>query len=91
MNKDEEVKKEIKDAAKRVFVMEDLNKTTMEDIAQRSRKKKAFVYFFKSKEEIFFLEIPQLDKLNNILMKAKAAIEGINSPKDKLKLTPTLP
>lgn len=85
MNKDEEVKKEIKDAAKRVFRKWGLNKTTMEDIAHEAGKgKSTLYYYFKSKEEIF--ENVSIDELNNILMKAKAAIEGINSPKDKLKV-----
>lgn len=85
MNKDEAVKNAIKDAAKRVFSKWGLNKTTMEDIAHEAGKAKSTLYYyFKSKEEIF--ENLSIDELNIILFKAKAAIIGINSPKDKLKV-----
>jgi len=57
----------------------------MEDIAHEAGKAKSTLYYyFKSKEEIF--ENLSIDELNIILFKAKAAIIGINSPKDKLKV-----
>jgi AcrR family transcriptional regulator len=84
MNKDEEIKDAIKDAAKRVFSKWGLNKTTMEDIAHEAGKgKSTLYYYFKSKEEIF--ENVAIDELTSISKKAKAAIDGIASPKDKLK------
>ena len=84
MNKDEEVKCSIIDAAKRVFLKWGLNKTTMEDIAHEAGKgKSTLYYYFRSKEEI--LENVIIDELDSISIKAKTAIEGIDSPKDKLK------
>lgn len=84
MNKDEEVRSAIKDAAKSVFRKWGLNKTTMEDIAHEAGKgKSTLYYYFKSKEEIF--DNIAIDELNGISLKAKAAIEGIDSPKEKLK------
>jgi len=85
MNKDEDVKNSIKDAARRVFLKWGLNKTTMEDIAHEAGKgKSTLYYYFKSKDEIF--ENIAIDEYSGILIKAKAAIEGVDSPKDKLKL-----
>jgi AcrR family transcriptional regulator len=84
MNKDVEIKGAIKDAAKRVFSKWGLNKTTMEDIAHEAGKgKSTLYYYFKSKEEIF--ENVAIDELTSIIKKAKAGIEDIASPKDKLK------
>lgn len=85
MNKDEEVKQVILEAAKRAVVKWGLNKTTMEDIAHEAGKgKSTLYYYFKSKEEIF--ETVAIDEFNSISAKSKAAIEGIGSPKDKLKV-----
>ncbi|MGV8056718.1 MAG: TetR/AcrR family transcriptional regulator [Smithellaceae bacterium] len=85
MNKDEKVKCSIINAAKRVFLKWGLNKTTMEDIAHEAGKgKSTLYYYFKSKEELF--ENVAIDELNSIRIKAKAAIAGIDSPKDKLKI-----
>jgi AcrR family transcriptional regulator len=82
--KDEKVKAAIKDAAKRVFLKWGLDKTTMEDIAQEAGKgKSTLYYYFKSKEEIF--ENLVIDDLHSISMKAKAAMVGIISPKEKVK------
>lgn len=84
MNRDKEVESAIKDAARRVFIKWGLNKTTMEDIAQEAGKgKSTLYYYFKSKEDIF--ETVAVDELNSIYNKARAAIEQIDSPKDRLK------
>lgn len=84
MNRDEEVKQAIKDAARRVFAKWGLNKTTMEDIASEAGKgKSTLYYYFKSKEEIF--ETVAIDELNRISLKACTSIAAIDSPKDKMK------
>lgn len=84
VNKDEEVKKEIIEAAKVVFQKWGLKKTTMEDIAKEAGKgKSTLYYYFKSKEEIF--EMLAKAEINNILYKSKNAITLVNSAKDKLK------
>ena len=70
VNKDEEVKKEIIEAAKVVFQKWGLKKTTMEDIAKEAGKgKSTLYYYFKSKEEIF--EMLAKAEINNILYKSK--------------------
>jgi len=84
MNKDEEVKSAILEAAKRVFNKWGLNKTTMEDISHEAGKgKSTLYYYYKSKEEI--LETLALSELTNIAVRARAAIGSIDSPKEKLK------
>ena len=91
MNKDEKVKFEILEAARKVFQKWGINKTTMEDIAAESGKgKSTLYYYFKSKHEIFE-EIAQneIQKISNIALNK---INLVMSPKEKLKnyLTSTL-
>jgi len=84
LSKDEEVKKAILVAAKRVFKKWGLHKTTMEDIAHEAGKgKSTLYYYFKCKDEIFELLIKT--ELNIILTKVKTTINQISSSKDKLK------
>lgn len=84
ISKDEIVKAAILQAAERVFQKWGLNKTTMEDIAKEAGKgKSTLYYYYKSKEEIFETVIMTL--FNEILIKAKKMIQGVNSPKDQLK------
>lgn len=83
-NKDEEVKKAILEAAKRVFQKWGLNKTTMEDIAHEAGKgKSTLYYYFKSKDEIFELLIKT--ELKIIINKGKDFISKLSSSKEKLK------
>jgi AcrR family transcriptional regulator len=82
--KDDEVRKAIFEAAKRVFQKWGLNKTTMEDIAREAGKgKSTLYYYYKSKEEIF--ETVVTTELSDILSKVKSLIANIESPKEKLK------
>ncbi|MBU0475476.1 MAG: TetR/AcrR family transcriptional regulator [Bacteroidetes bacterium] len=84
MNKDEEVKSAILEAAKRVFQKWGLNKTTMEDIAHEAGKgKSTLYYYFKSKDEIFELLVQV--ELSNIIHKAKSSTVDLISSKEKLK------
>src|SRR5690554_1784783 len=82
-HKDEEVKKAIHDAARRVFQKWGLNKTTMEDIAHEAGKgKSTLYYYYKSKEEIF--ESVIVKEFSDIVDKAKAGADEIVSAKEKL-------
>lgn len=84
LNRDEEVKAAILEAAKCVFQKWGLNKTTMEDIAHEAGKgKSTLYYYFKSKDEIFELLVKT--ELNTIIIKGKTFINQINSSKEKLK------
>jgi len=84
LSKDEIVKAEILQAAANVFQKWGFNKTTMEDIAHEARKgKSTLYYYYKSKEEI--LEVLATKELNAILERTRAAVEKIDSAKDKLK------
>jgi AcrR family transcriptional regulator len=84
LNKDEEVKNSIIEAAKRVLQKWGLNKSTMEDIAHEAGKgKSTLYYYYKSKDEIF--EAVAKTELNNIIIKAKSATINVSSPKEKLK------
>lgn len=84
ISKDEEVKKAILEAAKRVFQKWGLNKTTMEDIAHEAGKgKSTLYYYFKSKDEIFELLVKT--ELNIIIIKGKDFISKFSSSKEKLK------
>ncbi len=84
ITKDEEVKKAILEAAKRVFQKWGLHKTTMEDIAHEAGKgKSTLYYYFKSKEEIF--ETVVLIVFSEIVEKAKSGTIEIKTAKAKLK------
>jgi AcrR family transcriptional regulator len=84
INKDEEVKNSILEAAKRVFQKWGLNKTTMEDIAHEAGKgKSTLYYYYKSKDEIF--ETLAISELNNCIVKANFSVSGIASAKEKLR------
>ncbi|MGD8778722.1 MAG: helix-turn-helix domain-containing protein [Ignavibacteria bacterium] len=84
INKDEEVKIAIMEAAKRVFQKWGLNKTTMEDIAHEAGKgKSTLYYYYKSKDELF--KEFAISELNLIINKAKASIDQISSARAKLK------
>jgi len=82
--RDENVKKEILEAAKRAFQIWGLNKTTMEDIAREANKGKSTLYnYYDSKEEIF--ESLAMQELAQILRAAKDAVAGNSSAKEKLR------
>ena len=84
LSKDETVKAEILQAAENVFQKWGFNKTTMEDIAPEAGKGKSTIYYYyKSKEEIF--EVLAAKELNAIFERTKAAIDKIDSSKEKLK------
>jgi AcrR family transcriptional regulator len=84
LSKDEEVKKNILEAAKRVFQKWGLNKTTMEDIAHEAGKgKSTLYYYFRSKEEIFE-EVVKIE-FASIIDKARYATQDVVSSKEKLK------
>jgi AcrR family transcriptional regulator len=83
-SKDEEVKNNILEAAKRVFQKWGLNKTTMEDIAHEVGKgKSTLYYYYRSKEEIF--EEVVKNEFASIIGEAKSAAKDAVSSKDKLK------
>lgn len=83
LSKDEEVKKAILDAAKRVFQKWGLNKTTMQDIAEEAGKgKSTLYYYYKSKEEIF--EAFVVEEQATLVKKTKEAISNIDSPRKKI-------
>lgn len=82
--KDDEVKKVILDAARRVFQKWGMNKTTMEDIAREAGKgKSTLYYYYKSKDEIFDTVVTY--EFNQILDAAKESIAKYNSAKEKLR------
>jgi AcrR family transcriptional regulator len=84
MHKVDEVQLEILEAAKRIFQRWGLKKATMEDIAAEAGKAKSTLYYYyKSKEEIFDAAVMQ--EISNILVRAKAAVAAIESPKQRLK------
>lgn len=84
LNKDDEVKSAILEAARRVFQKWGLNKTTMEDIAHEAGKgKSTLYYYYKSKDEIF--HALAIDEFNTIIGKAKSSIDRIQSAKEKLR------
>jgi AcrR family transcriptional regulator len=84
INKDEEVKNSILEAAKRVFQKWGLNKTTMEDIAHEAGKgKSTLYYYYKSKDELF--ETLAMIEFNSCISKANSSVREINSAKEKLK------
>ncbi len=84
LQRDEEVKRAILDAAKRVFQKWGMGKTTMEDIAQEAGKGKSTLYnYFESKEEIF--ESLMMEELANVIRASKLAAGSANTAKDKLK------
>jgi AcrR family transcriptional regulator len=84
LNKDEIVKQEILEAARRVFQKWGLNKTTMEDIAREAGKgKSTLYYYYKSKDEIF--ETLAISEIKNVIDIARDAISNITSAKQKLK------
>ena len=84
INKDDEVKKIILEAAKKAFQKWGLYKTTMEDIAKEAGKgKSTLYYYYKNKDEIFDLIVH--DEMSAALAKTKKIIEKVDSAKEKLK------
>ena len=84
INKDEEVKNSILEAAKRVFQKWGLNKTTMEDIAHEAGKgKSTLYYYYKSKDEIF--ETLAMMELNGCISKANSAVAELKTAKEMLR------
>lgn len=84
MSKDDIIREEILEAAKRVFQKWGLKKSTMEDIAEEAGKAKSTLYYYyRSKEEIFDAAV--IGQLAFILENAKHAITNIDPIKEKLK------
>lgn len=84
LNKEDIVKHEILEAARRVFQKWGLNKTTMEDIASEAGKgKSTLYYYYKSKDEIFH-ELA-VNEISSMITKAKDSIIDLSSAKEKLK------
>jgi len=84
LNKDEEVKNSILEAAKRVFQKWGLNKSTMEDIAHEAGKgKSTLYYYYKSKDEIF--ETLAMMELNNCIIKANSAVVELKTAREMLR------
>jgi AcrR family transcriptional regulator len=84
ITKDEEVRTQILEAAKRVFQKWGLNKSTMEDIAREAGKgKSTLYYYFKNKEDIFDTIADMT--IYELLNEAKKSIAGISSAKGKIK------
>lgn len=82
--RDEEVIKEIKEAARALFVKYGLKKTTMNEIASALGKgKSTLYYYFKSKDEIF--EAVVMDEMHDVFGKVKEAISKAPNAKEKLK------
>jgi len=84
MNKDEQVKEEIIEAARIVFKRYGYKKATIEDIATEAGKgKSSLYYYFKNKEEIF-KEV--LNTEWNLLMKMlRENLKGKNSLSEKMQ------
>jgi len=83
LNKDEEVKSSILEAAKRVFQKWGLNKTTMEDIAREAGKgKSTLYYYYQSKDEIFDAVV--VNEFERILKKAKELAQEAKTAKEML-------
>jgi AcrR family transcriptional regulator len=60
---EEEIKAEIKEAARHLFMKYGFFKTTMEDIAKAVKKgKSTLYYYYKSKDEVFLDVINQVAK-----------------------------
>jgi len=84
MAKDDVIKTEILEAAKRIFQKWGVKKATMEEIAGEAGKSKSTLYYYyKSKEEIF--DVAVVAELTAILTRSKSAIATIPSAKEKLK------
>ena len=75
INKDDEVKNAILEAAKRVFQKWGINKTTMEDIAREAGKgKSTLYYYYQSKEDIFdAVVLVQIDEIIQKVIKLSSA------------------
>lgn len=83
-SKEDDVRKQILDAAKTIFQKWGLFKSTMEDIAREAGKgKSTLYYYFKSKEEIF--DIVASAEFNHVIAIARENIKGIESAKEKLR------
>jgi AcrR family transcriptional regulator len=85
MNRDEEVRTEITEAARRVFQKWGLNKSTMEDIAREAGKGKSTLYnYFSSKEEI--LEVLAMSEMKRIVEISQGASSGSTTAKERLRV-----
>ena len=84
ITKDELMVREILSAAKNLFSLHGLKKTTMEDIANAMGKgKSTLYYYFPGKTEIFEAVIDE--ELKNLLRLTRRAINVAPTAKDKLK------
>lgn len=82
--KEEQLKEEAIQAARRLFQQYGLHKTTMEDIAKAmGRGKSTLYYYYKSKDEIF--EDVVKKEIDELFKKIQAAIDKVVSAEDKLK------
>lgn len=84
ITKDELMVREILSAAKNLFSLYGLKKTTMEDIANAMGKgKSTLYYYFPGKTEIFEAVVDE--ELKNFLRLTRQAINMATTAKDKLK------
>ncbi|TXF85683.1 TetR/AcrR family transcriptional regulator [Neolewinella aurantiaca] len=84
MKNEEEVKKEILAAAKRLIQQHGIDKTTMRDVARAASKgKSTLYYYFKNKEEIIDAVIRE--EHDELYLKVKRAVDKKKTMEEKLK------
>ena len=80
---EEEIKAEIIEAARHMFMKYGFFKTTMEDIAKAVKKgKSSLYYYYKSKDEVFLDVINQVAK--SLLFNIREKVNQISSASEKL-------
>ena len=85
LSKEEQLKEESIQAAKKLFRQFGLHKTTMEDIAKAmGRGKSTLYYYYKSKDEIFIEVIMQ--EIEEVFKTTKNAIDKVVTAEEKLKI-----
>jgi len=84
ISQQDEARTMIIDIARNIFSHFGFKKTTMEEIAQASRKGKSSIYYyFSSKEDIFKAVVEK--EADELLQEITAGLEKIEDPVEKLK------
>jgi len=85
MNKEDQIKEEIIEAARNLFQRYGLFKTTMEDIAKALNKgKSTLYYYYKNKDEIF--EAVVTNEIRDVFKEVAMAVENGITGEDKMRI-----
>ena len=85
ITKEDKIRQEVIDAARKLFQQYGLFKTTMEDIAKNLNKgKSTLYYYYKNKNEIFEAVIDQ--EILDVFQEIRSATEKEKSGEDKLRI-----